>query len=91
MNLSSLFKFYRKKFDVHSLLESVFDSVASNLFLEFQKEIYHWSKSDSIKRYECFIFSRFLIDYSFPISYKDLDRNVINSFNNFVPYLVHNV
>ena len=81
MKFPSLFKFKSKNFDIHSLLESIFDSVELNLFSEFQKEIYHWYKSDSVKHYECFIFSKFLIDYSFPISYKDLDKNVINAFN----------
>jgi len=81
MQLSSLFKFKRKKIDLHSLIENIFENVESSLFLEFNKESYHWLKSSSIKKYECFIFSKFLIDYSFPISYKDLDKNIINSFS----------
>ena len=81
MKLSSLFKFKRKEIDIHPLLESIFDKVESNLLLEFQKDIYCWSKEDNIKQYECFILSKFLIDYSFPISYKDLDKNIISNFN----------
>ncbi len=81
MQLSSLFKFKRKKIDLPSLVENIFEDVESNLFSELNKETYYWLKSNSIKRYECFIFSKFLIDYSFSISHKDLDKNIINLFS----------
>ena len=81
MKLLSLFKFKRKKIDIKSLLEDMFNRLESNLFTEFDKGIYNWTKSDSIKHHECFIFSKFLIDYSFSISHKDLDKNTIISFN----------
>ena len=80
MKLLSLFKFKTAKKDIYPLLHSLFERVSLNLFKEFQKDIYDWSKSDSIKSYECFILSRFLIDYSFSVSFQDLDKNVINSF-----------
>ena len=81
MKLLSLFKFKTKKTDIEPLIAKLFDSVSSNLFLEFQKDIYDWKKADNIKHYECFVLARLLIDYSFSVSYDDLDKNIINSFN----------
>ena len=81
MKLLSLFKFKTKKTDIEPMIARLFDSVSSNLFLEFQKDIYDWQKADNIKHYECFILARLLIDYSFSISYNNLDKNIINNFN----------
>ena len=80
MKLSSLFKFKRNKSDIHSLLNNVFNKVESNLCEELQKDIYDWNKPDIIKQYECFILSRFLIDYSFSTLDNDLDKNMIRNF-----------
>tara|TARA_X000001036_G_scaffold439629_1_gene491495 strand:+ start:321 stop:974 length:654 start_codon:yes stop_codon:yes gene_type:complete len=81
MKLLSLFKFNRKKTDIKPLISKLYKSISSNLFVEFQKDIYNWSKASSIKEYECFILSKFLIDYSFSISNTDIDKNSVNQFN----------
>ena len=81
MKLSSLFRFKRKNFDILLLIKDIFKTVESSLASEFQDSTYQWNKSKNIKQYECFVFARFLIDYSFSVSYKDVDKNAINSFN----------
>ena len=81
MKFPSLFKFKRSKNNIDSLLKKVFNNVNADIFSEFKKDIYSWSKPDTIKKYECFIFSKFLINYSFSIVYKDLDKNASNAFN----------
>ena len=81
MKLLSLFKFNRKKTDIKPFISKLYKSISSNLFVEFQKDIYNWSKASNIKQYECFILSKFLIDYSFSISNTDIDKNSINQFN----------
>ena len=81
MKLLSLFKFKTKKTDIKPLILKLFKSISSNLFVEFQKDIYSWPKANNIKQYECFILSKFLIDYSFSISSSNLDKNIINEFN----------
>ena len=81
MNLSSLFKFKRQKSNIDSELRDLLVSLEGNLFSELNKEIYCWSKSDTVKKYNCFIFSKFLISYSFRIAYQDLDKNTLNSFS----------
>ena len=81
MKLLSLFKFKTKKTDIASLLKQIFNDVESNLFTEFKKNVYDWTKADSIKRYKCFVFSKFIINYSFTASYPDVDKNVVNNFN----------
>ena len=80
MKLLSLFKFRGRSSDVDSLLESILIDVKSNLFNELKDEKYYWCKSNSVKKYQCFLFSRFLIDYSFSIVYKNLDKSILDVF-----------
>ena len=81
MKFLSLFKFKGNKNNINSLLRKTLNNVKVEIFSELKKDIYGWKKSDVIKEYECFIFSKFLINYSFPIVYKDLDKNANNAFN----------
>ena len=81
MKLSSLFKFKTKQNNLNSNLKDLLDKVQSNLFSELNKKEYFWSKTANVKKYECFIFSKFLISYSFSITYSDLDKKIVNLFS----------
>ena len=80
MKLLSLFKFRGKNSDIDLLLESILGDVKSNLFNELKDKKYYWYKSDSVKKYQCFLFSRFLLDYSFSVVFKDLDKSMLDAF-----------
>ena len=84
MKLFSLFKFKRDEDNIESLLVEIFNNIESKLVVEFKKDIYNWEKIDSIKEYECFIFTKFLINYSFSVLYTDIDKKLINDFSKVI-------
>ena len=80
MKLSSLFKIKKSKNSFDSDLKKILLDVELNLFSELDKEAYCWYKSTNVKKYECFILSKFLISYSLSIAYKELDSNIDDLF-----------
>jgi hypothetical protein len=91
MGFFSRFKKKEKKVDPVQLIESTFDSVFNKLLDELSSETYCWDKPFGVKKYDSFILSKFVIEYSFRTLYaEDVDKDVSEGFDKiFSTYFIN--
>ena len=71
MKLFSIFKKKEKKVNPEQLIVSIFNSNFIKLLDELSLDEYCWDKPFGIKKFECFVLSKFVMDYSFKTLFAD--------------------